>query len=154
MTYANQRPETNKSKKFKQLQDKTAPRQSGGTGSILHRLYRDIQHTLVGGYTGKWAMLMENYLNDPRNAIDNNVHSRSSARGNLHKELQKENMSWRVFCKGMRFLNIFRFELIVRTKQANGRILEFGVAVNLGESNMAEEPTDNVAKLLNVKEGT
>jgi hypothetical protein len=139
MTYANQRPESSKTKKYKQIQDKTAPKQAGGTGSILHRLYREMQHTIIGGYTGKWATLMEAYLNDPRNAIPQNHHSRSSARGNLHKELQKEKMSWRVFCKGMRFLNIFKFELIVRTKQTNGRTLEFGVSVNLGESSMLDE---------------
>lgn len=143
MTYAKKQD----GKKFKKASSAEASNVvSGGSGTILFRLYRDIHHTLIGGYFGKISVLTEGYLNDPRNAIPNNVHARSSARGNLNKELQKHNMSWRVFCKGMRFLNIFKFELIVRTKQANGRVLEFGVAVNLGESMLIEEADEQPKK--------
>lgn len=52
-----------------------------------------------------WNELMKRYLNDPRNGIPADVRERSSARGNLHKELKRPRMTWKVFLKGLRFLN-------------------------------------------------
>jgi hypothetical protein len=59
------------------------------------------------------------------------VKDRSRARGNLKKELFKSTMTWRVFVKAMRFLNIPKFELVVRLHHHNNTITEHHMVVAL-----------------------
>ncbi len=56
----------------------------------------------------QWDKLMRDYLADPRNGIQNNSRDRSSARGNLNKELKRDDMTWRVFLKALNFLGPVR----------------------------------------------
>ena len=53
-----------------------------------------------------WAdELMKRYLNEPSNHIPNDSGARSSARGNLYKELAADRMTFNVLVKGLKFLN-------------------------------------------------
>ena len=70
--------------------------------------------------TDAWGHHVELFLQDPRNNVPKDRHSQSSARGNLHKELLKLNMSWKVFCKGLRFLRIFKIKITIETFHING----------------------------------
>lgn len=48
---------------------------------------------------------MLRWLEDPSNGIPDDGKRRSSARGNLSKEILRDDVSWKVFIKGLKFLN-------------------------------------------------
>ncbi len=105
---------------------------AGGTGSILSSMFRSIIFDLNIG-NNRFNFLMESFLNDRRNAIPQNNKDRASARGNFRKEFLKESMSWKVFCKGLRFLQVVKFELVIRLHHPNGTTTEHSKSVNLGD---------------------
>jgi hypothetical protein len=114
---------------------------SGGTDSILASMFRSMIESL-GINHNRQHHLMNMWLNDPKNGIPRNIKDQSSARGNLQKELFKTKMSWKVFCKGLRFLNIVRFELVIRAHHSGGKITEHTKAVNLGNMQESSEDTE------------
>lgn len=109
----------------------------GGSDSILAAMFQGIRNDL-GINTIKWNDLMENYVRDPKNCIPNNIRDRASARGNLAKELLKNKMSWKVFCKSLRFFNILKFDLIIRAHHPNGKITEHIKSISIGDYNDVE----------------
>ena len=133
---------------------------SGGADSILARLFRKIIHD-NGVTPERFNSLMELYLSDRRNSIPQNTKDRASARGNFRKELLKNNMSWKVFCKGLRFLNVKRFDLAVDIEQPNGKMTHHVTSIDLGDpifdeyidpELMSKEDNDFIAKELNILE--
>lgn len=94
---------------------------TGSSDSILAALYQRILIDLGIG-TSKFTNSMEKFLSDPRNGYPQNIKERSSARGNLRKELFKVVMTWKVFCKGIRFLEITKFKVSVELHHPDGRI--------------------------------
>lgn len=85
-----------------------------GVRGVLAHLFRMMVMTIIAS-PQRWALYMLRFLDDPRNGIPNNASDRSSARGNLNKELERPDMTWPVFRKGILFLNpakaIFRINL-------------------------------------------
>lgn len=110
----------------------TAGIRSGGTDSVLASMFLKILYDLGINET-RWNHLMTNYVMDKRNCIPANNRDQSSARGNLQKELLKRKMTWKVFCKGIRFLNITKFDFVIRAHHANGKITEHTKSVSFGE---------------------
>lgn len=101
-----------------------------GTDGTLARLFRTILSDLnIGGY--QFTLLMTKFLNDPRNNIPDNKQDQTSNRGNLNKEFQKGTMTWKVFCKALRFLQFTRFKVIIQAERADGSITQHDVEVNL-----------------------
>jgi hypothetical protein len=108
-----------------------------GSVGMLSRLFRTILKDLeIGGY--QFNMLMARYLNDPRNNVPENKRDQTSNRGNLNKEFQKSTMTWKVFCKAMRFLKFTGFKITIEAKHANGRVTAHSVEVDL---EMQDDPT-------------
>lgn len=101
--------------------------------SILSSLYQQILTICTGGQWQQFNHLMEDFLSDVRNNIPQNIKERSSARGNLRKELLRPVMTWKVFCKGLRFLKIKRFSIIIRLYHANGDYTDYIENVQLGD---------------------
>lgn len=91
---------------------------SGTSGVILASLFRTIMHE-IGINHEKFNYLMLRYLDDPRNHIPRNVRDRSTVRGNLKKQLLKTVMTWKVFCKGLMFLNIRVLNLTLLLEHAD-----------------------------------
>lgn len=104
---------------------------SGGHDSILASFYGDIL-TNLGIFRMEWDRYMKDYLHDKRNGIPQNNRDLSSARGNIYKELSKQGMTWKVFVKGLRFIKINKFELVLRAYHSNGKISEHSKVVNVG----------------------
>lgn len=120
-----------------------------GSTSILAKLFRQIIYStgiaapnlsskgrgddsfVIGD---RWNKLMEDFLSDSRNSIPQNMKERSSARGNLQKEITgNKGMSWKVFCKALRFLGIIKFDIIINVKfEGNHLEYSFKETVNLG----------------------
>lgn len=80
---------------------------------VLAKLFRKIvaEREITPGV---WMRLMHQYLNNPHNQIPPNPKDRSSARGNLNKELHRPTMTWKVFRKAILFLAPVRATFIVR----------------------------------------
>lgn len=88
----------------------------------------------------RWDKLMKSYLADPRNGIQNNSRDRSSARGNLNKELKRDDMTWRVFLKALNFLNPVRVEFSVKITFQDGTTNEVRAKLKDRGSVMTQPP--------------
>lgn len=79
---------------------------------VPSRLFRIIlSREEIGGTV--WEILMDRLLNDPRNPMPRNSKDRSSQKGNLNKALKAENMTWKTFEKGLRFLGVKKARISV-----------------------------------------
>lgn len=109
---------------------------TGGTDGILANLFKNILNELriTAGRGSRWEDLMRTFLGDRRNGVRQNDRDRSSARGNLAKELLKDKMSWKVFCKGMRFIGLIRFELTIVAHHSSGLVTTHTTKVDMIET--------------------
>ena len=98
---------------------------------------KEINGQMVNEATQKWDKLVIDYLNDSRNSIPQNEKDRYSARGNLQKEIvANPSMSWKVFCKAMRLINVVRFDFIIVAKFGSGNLegeKVFKETIHIGE---------------------
>lgn len=92
----------------------------GHAPDVLARLFRKLVVDLDYDDVNKWNYLMNMYIADRRNAIPRNKREQASARGNLQKELLKDEMSWNVFIKGLKFLNLKGYELVLVAHHQDG----------------------------------
>ena len=93
-------------------------------GGILAFLLRKLfKFYKLSGADGLWMELTQAYVMDPANGIAQNKKARTSARGNIAKELAADSISWKVFIKGLRFLQLKKVEVIVKASQYSGRTL-------------------------------
>lgn len=107
-----------------------------GAHGLLSKLFRVMLKDMkVTGY--RFSLLMEKYLNDPKNNVPNNLKERTSNRGNTNKELSNPRMSWKVFAKAMSFLRLRGFRLTIEAWHPDGTTTIHSVDVNL----MDEEVT-------------
>lgn len=96
-------------------------REARGVLSAIWRQFLVLRN--IDGF--QWDRLMRNYLNDPRNGIKNNSRDRSSARGNINKELLKrDDITWRVFLKALNFLDPVKIVFSVRVTFKDGKSQE------------------------------
>ena len=102
-----------------------------GINGILARLFRQMLSNLKVD-PGKWNSLMYDYVTDPRNAVPMNRKDQTSARGNIAKELFRPQMTWKVFCKGLRLLHIVRFEIQIVAYHRVGHPTVHSTTVDLG----------------------
>ena len=105
----------------------------GSTDTILSKLFFRMMKDLNIKFP-QWNHLMVQYINDPKKCIPANTKDQSSARGNLQKELFKPRMSWKVFCKGIRFINILKFKITITAFHVNGKVTEHGLMVDFGDT--------------------
>lgn len=112
----------------------------GGPGSILSSLYRKIMRSYNIRSSTEWSIFMEKYLKNPRNNIPPDHRAQTSARSNMFKELFKPQMSWKVFCKGMSFLMVEKFEIQITIFRRNQPPSIHVQAVDLSE--MINDPYD------------
>ena len=79
-----------------------------------------------------WNDLINKYLNDPRNGINiQDRDTKSSARGNITKELTRPEITWKVFCKGLRVINACKMELSIKLHLEDGTIIEHEDVLNI-----------------------
>ena len=117
--------------------DKGVGRTYGANGT-LSRLFRQILRDRKVG-PEKFGALMHDYLDDPRNRVSNNRKDRTSARGNLGMALAQPKMTWKVFCKGLRFLKVVKIDIAIRAYYANGQEEIHQTSMVLAEQTAAEK---------------
>lgn len=94
------------------------PIRSGSPDSTLASMFRLILSNYGIG-NDRFNAILERYI--IRANIPRNIKEISSVRGNLKKELTKTAMSWRVFIKGLKFLGVERFDLVIRLYDKQGK---------------------------------
>lgn len=123
----------NQIQKILQSPDKYMVRTHGANG-VLSRLWLkmlgDLHVTLP-----RWGSLMADYITDARNGVPNNKKDQTSMRGNLTKEFSRQQMTWKVFCKALRFLQIVKIELVINAHHADGRTTLHSTVVDFGSRN-------------------
>jgi hypothetical protein len=112
-----------------------------GTNGILAHLFRKMLHDLNVSPM-RWGSLMYDFITDPRNGVPDNKKDQTSWRGNFVKEFERRQMTWKVFCKAMRFLQLVKIRFIVEAYHRNGKVTEHSTFVNFGvvEEQDGQEP--------------
>lgn len=110
--------------------DKGVNRTSGANG-VLARLFRQMLLDL-GISHSKWSTLMYDFITDVKNGVPNNKKDQTSMRGNLTKEFARPQMTWKVFCKAMRFLQICNIEIVIKARHLNGSTSLHSTSVDFG----------------------
>ena len=106
----------NKMDKILTSRNKDVDKTSGANG-VLSRLFRQILLDL--DITGsKFGNLLQDYILDSRHGVPNNRKDQTSMRGNLTKEFSRPQMTWKVFCKALRFLQITKIEFVIKAHHA------------------------------------
>ena len=101
----------------------------GTLAKLFRIMLRDMN---VGPQT--WGTLMCDFMLDVRNCVPQEGKKRTSTKGNLMKEFARERMSWRTWCKALRFLQFWKIEFSVTAyRRGNPRPFYFTTLVNLGE---------------------
>ena len=109
-----------------------------GTNGILAHLFRRMLRDLNVSPM-RWGNLMYDFITDPRNGVPDNKKDQTSYRGNFVKEFERRQMTWKVFCKAMRFLQLMRIELVIRAHHKGGRVTEHSTFVNFGAVDREDE---------------
>jgi hypothetical protein len=91
---------------------------TSGANGVLSRLFRQILWDLNIG-PARFGSLLQDYIQDARHGVPNNKKDQTSMRGNITKEFSRAQMTWKVFCKGLRFLQITKIELVIKAHHAN-----------------------------------
>jgi len=122
-----------KNKLVRLLNDPTKGMNETYTNSngILAHMFRRMLHDLNVSPM-RWGSLMYDFITDPRNGVPDNKKDQTSYRGNFVKEFERRQMTWKVFCKAMRFLQLPRIELVIRAHHRNGKVTEHATFVNFG----------------------
>lgn len=105
-------------------------------GTDINRV--DQERTLLE----RWNALVNAYLRDPKNSVPQNNEGISAARGNLTKELLKPGISWKVFIKGLRLMQVVRIDFYFRFHIHNATIIEHYDSMNLGDAYI-HDPNDD-----------
>lgn len=103
---------------------------------VISTLFHDILFQLSIN-TRRFNELIRDYI--IRANIPTNLKEVSNTRGSLKKELMKPSMSWKVFNKGMLFLNVSRFDIGVKLYHTNGKVTTHYRSVNLDSSGESAE---------------
>jgi hypothetical protein len=109
---------------------------SWGALSKLWRIFLRDNH--VSGY--RFWRLMDHFLNDPKNRSKKNNGEHTDNRGNLNKEFSNPAMSWKVFCKALRFAQIREFRITIETRHQDGHISTHRTFVNLDDNMLLDDP--------------
>jgi hypothetical protein len=112
---------------------------SGTTDSVLASMFRTVLHDL-GITPSRFDRLLDRYVDSIHVT---NVKEASSQKGNLRKELLKSSMSWKVFVKGLVFLNIKKFEIVVNLTHVTGEVTVHNKVVSLTQYKDDYSATDN-----------
>ena len=100
--------------------DKGIGRTSGPNG-ILAGLFRTILYD-EDITPFKYMDLMSSFIRENQSGIPVNRVDLTSWKGNLTKELSNDRISWKVFCKALRFLRILRVEFKITAYWQDGHV--------------------------------
>lgn len=112
--------------------------QTHGPNGILARLFRTILFD-ENITPFRYMDLMDAFISEGQSGVPVNRVDLTSWRGNLTKELGKDQMSWKVFCKALRFLQVWKVEFRVTAYWRSGKVTEHATWVDFGSKEAIEE---------------
>lgn len=122
--YAVQRKESKSSR--------SAPRSfSSGSSGVLARLFNLICLNITEGKGFsqiQWNTMLTAYIDRTEGQLDGA--KRLNIRSNLNKEFRLSKMTWKVFCKGLRFLQVASFTIHITAYRNDGTISECETSIN------------------------
>lgn len=101
------------------LKEQILLRQGNADAALAFLLQKILEKYCINH--NRFDYLMQRYLQDPKNACPQNIRDMSSMRGNLKRELLKDTVSWKVFFKGLVFLQIYSFQMTVELDHPGGK---------------------------------
>lgn len=104
--------------------------QTSGPNGILARLLRTILYD-ENITPFKYMDLMDTFSKETQSGVPINRVDLTSWRGNITKELSNDRISWKVFCKALRFLRILRVEFTIRAHWHDGHMSTHSTYVEL-----------------------
>lgn len=89
---------------------------NGILAALFYRMLGELNISLTA-----WGQLLNDFVSDSRNGLkDDNQKDKTSMRGNLTKEFGRLAMTWKVFIKGLKILQIVRFQITIEAVHGNG----------------------------------
>lgn len=111
---------------------KTEP---GGIRGFFAAFYRSILDD-INMNPMWWDSLMKDWISDYKKGAGEEPRKKiTSMRGNLMKELGKPEMTWKVFSKGIRFLQPIKIDLVLRITWRSKKVTEHSQPLNFGDRN-------------------
>ena len=109
-----------------------------GEKGLLSKLWRIILlENKISHY--KFSNLMDHFLNSQSSqAEDDDPKVRFNNRGNLNKEFSNTQMSWKVFCKCMKFMQFTEFRITIEAKHQDGKVTVHQTMLNLRDNDLKD----------------
>lgn len=127
----------NKLHRMLQAPDKEIGKTHGSNG-VLSRLFRQMLLDLnIGG--SRFGSLLQDYIQDSHHGAPLNKKDQTSMRGNLTKEFSRPQMTWKVFIKALRFLQLIKIDFVIKAYHANGKETLHSTTVVLGSRSETRE---------------
>lgn len=83
---------------------------------MMRGLWRDL-----GLNYAQVAMLIQHWLDDPNNQFDDDKTKINNTRGNVRKDLERDDPTWRIFIRNLRILRPVEIRFLIRLKFRNDR---------------------------------
>jgi hypothetical protein len=127
------KPNTGKTKIASILDDENKRKDDTyGVNGVLARLFRQMLLDLNINKQ-RWMHLMADFMHDQRNNVPNNKSDHTTFRGNLTKELGREQLTFKSLCRGCRFLGFRSIEITIAGKHEDtGEITYHTTTVDFG----------------------
>jgi len=137
----NQKPKVKPIAKMLDDPNKEVAKTHGAKG-LLSKLWRLVLlDNKISHY--KFSNLMDHYLNKQTNQAMDSPEKRFNNRGNLNKEFSNSQMSWKVFCKCMQFMQFSEIRITLDAKHHDGKITTHQVRLNLKDGLMDDPDFDD-----------
>lgn len=117
----------------KESKNRRAPAYSSpsGYGKVLSLLFNLICSSVTDGEgfsQAQWNAMLTAFIGDAEN--DMGTEQRTNVRSKQNKEFRLPKMTWKVFCKSLRFLQVSRFTIHITAYRDDGVICECETPIN------------------------
>lgn len=95
--------------------DKGVSSANGALSKILRTFWKDLgfRHEQIG-------VLMEKWLEDPANEYDQEPTKLNNSRGNLRKDHERDDLTWKLFTRNLRVMYPLEVRFLIRLRLKNG----------------------------------
>ena len=112
------------------MPDKGIGKTSGNSGVIARHFRRILVDRNIT--IPRWGSYMYDFLTDIRHGIPMNRKDQTSMRGNLTKEFSRDQMTFKVFLKAMRFFKVVKIDLVTKLYFEDSKPSVHMTTINLG----------------------
>jgi hypothetical protein len=104
---------------------------TNGYSGVLARLFNLICLNITDGKgfsQNQWNTMLSAFIDETESHLD--IDKRMNVRSNLNKEFRLSKMTWKVFCKGLKFLQVRGFTFHLIAYRTDGKIFECETPIN------------------------